>query len=58
ISLYLDVNTVEERLNTLEMLRMLTEVIDEFKRAVETEVEVLNAQQPMPKHARAASAVH
>jgi hypothetical protein len=58
IALYFDLNTIAERSNTLEMLRTLVEVIGEFKKAVETEVEVLNAQHPVPKHARAASAVH
>lgn len=58
IALYFDLNTSEERANTIEMIRTLAEVIGEFKKAVETEVEVINAQQPVPKHARAASALH
>ena len=58
IGLYFDLNTFEERLNVVEMIRTLAEVVDEFKKAIETEVEVINARQPIPKHARAASAVH
>lgn len=58
VALYFDLNTLEERENTLEMLGRLAEVIDEFKKAVEAEVAVISARQPIPKHARAASAVH
>lgn len=58
IALYFDLNTIEERASTLETIRVLSEVIGEFKKAVETEVEVINARQSIPKHTRAASAVH
>lgn len=58
IGLYLDLRTLEERENSLEMIRRIAEVIGEFKKAIESEVEVMSARRPVPKHARAASAVH
>ena len=58
ISLYFYLDTVEERENSLHKIRILAEVIGEFRRAIEREVEVINAQQSIPKHARAATAVH
>lgn len=50
--------TAEDRENGLRRIRVLHEVITEFKQAIEREVEVINARQSIPKHARAASAVH
>lgn len=58
VALYFELGSVEERWNTVEMLRVLVEVVEDFKNAVESEVEVINAQEPIPKHERAASAVH
>jgi hypothetical protein len=58
IELYFDMDTVEDRENSLHKIRTLAEVINEFKRGIEIEVEVMNARKLIPKHARAASAVH
>ena len=58
IELYFDLDSVEERENSLYKIRTLAEVINDFKRAIEIEVEVINARQSIPKHSRAASAVH
>ncbi len=58
IDLYFDLSTVEERENSLHKIRTLVEVLSEFKRAIEIEVEVLNARQSIPKHARVSAAVH
>ena len=58
IELYFDLSSIEERENSLHKIRTLAEVINDFKRAIEIEVEVINARQSIPKHARAASAVH
>lgn len=58
ISLYFDLETREERENSLYKIRTLAEVINNFKRAIEIEIEVLNAREFVPKIARASSAVH
>ena len=58
IQLYFEIDTVEERENSLHKIRTLAEVINAFKRAIEIEVEVISARESVPRHARAASAVH
>ena len=58
IELYFDLETVEERENSLYKIRTLAEVINSFKRAIEIEVEVINARQSIPRHSRVSSAVH
>ena len=58
IELYFDLETVEERENSLHKIRTLAEVINSFRRAIEIEVEVINARQSIPRHARVSSAVH
>lgn len=58
IWLYFDLKTAEERENSLYKIRTLAEVISEFKRALELEIEVINAREPFPKHARASSTIH
>ena len=58
IFLYFDLDTQEERENSLHKIRTLAEVINEFKLAIEKEVEVISARESVPRHARAASAVH
>ncbi len=58
IELYFDLRSVEERENSLHKIRTLAEVINEFKRAIETEAEVINARELIPKHARVSAAVH
>lgn len=58
IELYFDLCTVEERENSLHKIRTLAEVINAFKRAIETEVEVISAKDSIPRHPRALSAVH
>lgn len=58
IALYFGLDTLEDRSNTLEMISRLADVIGEFKKAVEAEIEVLSARQPIPKHERVSSAVH
>jgi len=55
---YFDLYTIEDREDTLHKIRTLVEVITEFKRAVELEVEVINARLSIPKHARVSEAVH
>jgi hypothetical protein len=52
------IDTVEERANSLEKVRTLARVIDSFRRAVEAEIEVINARQPKPRHERVSSAIH
>lgn len=58
ISLYFDLETQEERENSLYKIRILAEVINEFRLAIEKEVEVISARESIPRHARAATAVH
>lgn len=58
IELYFDLSTTEERENSLYKIQTLSEVITAFKNAIELEAEVLNAKQPVPLKARAASAIH
>lgn len=58
ISLYFDLETVEERENSLYKIRTLAEVVNEFKRAIELEIEVINAREAIPRHDRALAAVH
>lgn len=58
IQLYFDLTSIEERENSLHKIRVLADVINEFKRAIETEVEVINAREFIPKHARVTSAIH
>jgi hypothetical protein len=58
IELYFDLTSVEERENSLHKIRTLVDVMNEFKRAIETEVEVLNARESIPKHSRVSSAIH
>jgi hypothetical protein len=53
-----DVSSLEEREDSLHKLKVLTDVISEFKRAVECEIEVLNAKQFVPQHARISNAIH
>ncbi len=58
ITLYFDLETVEERENSLHKVRVLAEVINEFKRAIELEAQVMNAKAGMPRHERVSAAVH
>ena len=58
IELYFDICTVEERENSLYKIRTLSEVINVFKRALESEIEVINAGESRPRHSRVSSAVH
>jgi hypothetical protein len=58
IELYFDLSSVEERENSLHKIRTLAEVVNEFKRAIEIEVEVINARQLVPQHSRVSAAVH
>ena len=58
IWLYFDLNTAEERENSLYKIRTLAEVICEFKRAIELEIEVINAREAIPRHERVSAAVH
>ena len=59
IDLYFDIRTTEERENSLYKIRKLAEVINAVQRAIDLEVEVINARQTGPlQHARAAGMVH
>ncbi|MBX3294708.1 MAG: hypothetical protein KF762_03210 [Acidobacteria bacterium] len=58
IELYFDLRSVEERENSLYKIRTLAEVVNEFKRAIELEIEVINAREAIPRHERALAAVH
>ena len=58
IYLYFDLDTQDERENSLHKIRKLAEVINEFKLAIEKEIAVISARESVPRHARAASAVH
>ena len=58
IELYFDIETVEEREHSLHKIRTLAETINVFKRALESEIEVINARKSIPRHFRVSSAVH
>lgn len=58
ICLYFDLETVEERENSLHKVRVLAEVINEFKQAIELEVGVMNAKAGLPRHERISAAIH
>ena len=58
IELYFDLDSVEERENSLYKIRTLVEVMTEFKQAIESEVEVINARESVPRLARVSAAVH
>lgn len=58
IELYFDLNTLEERENSLHKVRTLVEVLTEFKHAIEREVEVINARECVPRLERVSAAVH
>lgn len=58
IALYFDLDTVEERENSLYKVRKLAEVVNDFKRAIELEIEVINAREAIPRHERVSAAVH
>ncbi|MBK9162388.1 MAG: hypothetical protein IPM21_00440 [Acidobacteria bacterium] len=58
IELYFDLETFEDRQNSLHKVRLLAEVINEFRSAIEREIEVINARDSVHRHTRAASAVH
>ena len=58
IELYFDLSSIEERENSLFKIRTLSEVIQQFKTAIEIEVEVINARQAIPQHARVSTAIH
>jgi hypothetical protein len=58
IELHFCIDTVEERESSLEKVRTLARVVDSFRRAVEAEIEVINARKPKPRHERVSSAVH
>jgi hypothetical protein len=58
IELYFDLNSVDERENSLNKIRTLAEVINQFKEAIEREVEVLNARENVPRLERVSAAVH
>ena len=58
IYLYFDLDTQEERENSLHKIRTLADVINEFKLAIEREIQVISARESVPRHSRAASAVH
>ena len=50
--------TVEERENSLQKIRKLAEVINAFRKAVESEIEVINARRAIARHTRVSSAIH
>ena len=58
IELYFDLESVEERENSLHKIRTLAEVINEFRQAIEREVEVINARESVPRLPRVSAAVH
>lgn len=58
ICLYFDLETVEDRENSLHKVRVLAEVINEFKQALELEAGVMNARAGLPRHERVSTAVH
>ena len=58
VELLFYIDTVEEREDSLQKIRTLVEVINSFRRALEAEIEVINARQPRPRHARVSEAVH
>ena len=58
IELFFDLETAEQRENSLHKIRTLAEVIGSFKRAIENEIEVINARAAIPRIARVSSAVH
>ena len=58
IELVFYVETVEERENSLHKIRTLAEVINSFRKAVECEIEVINARQSIPRLTRVSSAIH
>ena len=53
-----EICTPEEREDTLQKLGTLMDVMSEFKRAVEREIEVLNARRLVCQHARISNAIH
>lgn len=58
VELFFYTETVEERENALHKIRTLARVINSFKLAIESEIEILNAGQPVRRHTRVSSAVH
>jgi hypothetical protein len=58
IELVFYIETVEERENSLHKIRTLAEMINSFRQAVESEIEVLNARQSIARHTRVSSAIH
>jgi hypothetical protein len=58
IELFFDLETAEQRENSLHKIKTLAEVIDSFKRAIENEIEVMNAGESFQRHVRVSSAVH
>jgi len=58
IALHFEMNTYEERENSLYKIRKLAEIIIAVKNAIEIEVESLNERQAVTPHDRASAAVH
>ena len=58
VELHFCIDTVEEREYSLEKVRTLARIIDAFHKAVEAEIEVINARKPKPRHERVSSAIH
>lgn len=58
ITLYFELESGEERENSLHKIRVLAEVINEFKQALELEAQVMNARSGMSRHERVSAAVH
>ena len=57
VELVFYIETVEERENSLHKIRTLTEVINLFRQALESEIEVINARQSIPRPRRISSAI-
>jgi hypothetical protein len=58
VELLFYIDTAEERENSLHKIRTLTEMINLFRQALESEIEVINARESITRHTRVSSAVH
>ena len=58
VELVFFIDTVEEREMSLRKVQTLAETITSFRRALEAEIEVMNARQSVSRHTRVSSAVH
>jgi hypothetical protein len=50
--------TLEDCEESLYKIRTLAEVVNDFKRAIEIEIEVISARKLIPKHVRISEAIH